>query len=144
MNKTLVAVLGAGALLLAGCGSDDKADVAAATTTPAPITTTKVVTKGEKFATQLKAYGIFPTAEQLPLLIPAATGNCDSLVSMTIPNEQKFDKLTDIAVQLATMQGTTWMQERPAAEAFIRASVEAYCPENEGLLPVSMATKFSP
>lgn len=26
MNKTLVAVLGAGALLLAGCGSDDKAD----------------------------------------------------------------------------------------------------------------------
>lgn len=136
MNKTLVAVLGAGALLLAGCGSDDKADVAAATTTTtAPITTTKVVTKGEKFATQLKAYGIFPTAEQLPLLIPAATGNCDSLVSMTIPNEQKFDKLTDIAVQLATMQGTTWMQERPAAEAFIRASVEAYCPENEGLLP---------
>ncbi|KZL30484.1 hypothetical protein A3852_23135 [Rhodococcus qingshengii] len=26
MNKTFVAVLGAGALLLAGCGSDDKAD----------------------------------------------------------------------------------------------------------------------
>lgn len=136
MNKTLVAVLGAGALLLAGCGSDDKADVAAPTTTAAPITTTKVVTKGEKFATQLKAYGIFPSAEQLPLLIPAATGNCDSLVSMTLPDDQKFEKLTDLAIQIAKMQGTTWLEERAAAEAFIRASVEAYCPENADLLPV--------
>lgn len=135
MNKTLVAVLGAGALLLAGCGSDDKADVAAPTTTATPITTTKVVTKGEKFATQLKAYGIFPTDEQLPTLIPAATSNCDTLVSMKVPDDQKFDKLTDLSVEIAKMQGTKWLQEREAAAVFIRASVEAYCPENEGLLP---------
>lgn len=133
-----VAVLGAGALLLAGCGSDDKTDAAATTTTSAAATTTtKVLTKDEKFTAQLKIYGIFPTADQVPLLIPGAMGNCDTLVSMTVPDDQKFDKLADLAVSIAKMQGKTWLQEKPAAEAYIRASVEAYCPENMGLLPTS-------
>lgn len=103
MNKTFVAfvaVLGAGALLLAGCGSDDKTDAAATTTTSAAATTTtKVLTKDEKFTAQLKIYGIFPTADQVPLLIPGAMGNCDTLVSMTVPDDQKFDKLADLAVE---------------------------------------------
>ncbi|MBP1054543.1 hypothetical protein J6397_30865 [Rhodococcus qingshengii] len=138
MNKTFVAILGAGALLLAGCGNDGKDEVAASTTTSAAVTTTtKVLTKDEKFAAQLKIYGIYPTADQIPLLIPAAIGNCDALVSMTVPDDQKFDKMTELSMQLAKMQGKTWLQERAAAEAFLRASVEAYCPENAALLPAA-------
>ncbi len=110
---------------------------ASTTTSAAATTTTKVLTKNEKFAVQLEVYGIYPTADQVALLIPAANGNCDALVSMTVPDDQKFDEMTELSMQLAKMQGKTWLQERAAAEAFLRASVEAYCPENLALLPTS-------
>lgn len=137
MNKIFVVALGAGALLLAGCGSDGKAEVAASTAASAAATTTEALTKDEKFSAQLNFYGIYPDDDQVPLLTPAANANCDALASMTVPDDQKFAQLTELSMELAAMQGKTWLQEQVAAEGFIRASVEAYCPENLDLLPTS-------
>ena len=138
MNKSFVAVLGACALLFAGCGSVGQVEGASSTTASAvATTTTEVLTKYEKFAAQLRGYGIYPTDDQLPMLVPAANSNCDSLASMTVPDDQKFEKMTELSMQLAKMQGKTWLQERPASEAFLRASVEAYCPELTDLLPAA-------
>ena len=137
MKKIIIGIAASG-LLLAGCGSDGKAEVAASTTTSAAATTTtKALTKDEKFAVQLKVHGILPTADEVQLLIPGAKANCDAFVAMTAPADQKFENMTELTMEIAKAQGKTWLQDKAAAEGYLRASVEAYCPENLGLLPTS-------
>lgn len=137
MNKTLVAVLGAGALLLAGCGSDDEGlqPSAVTSTATASSTTVKILTSDEKFMLRLQANGLFPEPDKVQLLTPAASGYCDQVPMLNLPESQKFDQLVATSMDLGKIQGVDLFEDRPTTESFIRASIESYCPQLGGILP---------
>ncbi|MCJ0899777.1 hypothetical protein MTX38_22125 [Rhodococcus sp. ARC_M13] len=136
MNKTLVAVLGAGALLLAGCGTDHEGLQPAVTNTSAAApTSVKILTSDEKFVLRLQANGLFPAPDKVQLLTPAASGYCDQVPVLNVPESQKFDQLVTTSMDIGRIQGIDLFEDRATTERFVRASIESYCPQLGGILP---------
>ncbi|MDV8007762.1 hypothetical protein [Rhodococcus sp. IEGM 1318] len=137
MNKILVAVLGAGALLLTGCGSDHEGlqPGAVTSTSAAAPTSVKILTSDEKFMLRLQANGMFPAPDKVQLLTPAASGYCDQVPMLNLPDSQKFDQLVTASMDLGEIQGIDLFEDRPTTERFVRASIESYCPQLGGILP---------
>ncbi|AII10377.1 DUF732 domain-containing protein [Rhodococcus opacus] len=133
--KYAVAVASAlGVISLSACGSDDtaapKATPASATAAP---TTTKKLTGDDLFVQELRDGGIFPTANQVPLLTPLARQNCSALASTTLPDNQKFDKMVELSMILG--EGKNIFDNQVTAEAYMKASIAAYCPQYLALIP---------
>jgi hypothetical protein len=123
-----------GVISLSACGSDDSA---APEPTPAPATvaptTTKKLTGDDLFVQKLRDGGIFPTASQVPLLTPLARQNCSALASTTLPDSQKFDKMVELSMILG--EGKNIFDNQVTAEAYMKASIAAYCPQYLALIP---------
>lgn len=123
-----------GVMSLSGCGSDDSAaKEATPTTTTAAPTTTKKLTGDDLFVQKLRDGGIFPTASQVPLLTPLARKNCGALASTTLPDSQKFDKMVELSMILGA--GKNIFDNQVTAEAYMKASIAAYCPQYLALIP---------
>lgn len=123
-----------GVMSLSACGSDESA-VPESTPTPvtAAPTTTKKLTGDDLFVQKLRDGGIFPTASQVPLLTPLARQNCSALASTTLPDSQKFDKMVELSMILG--EGKNIFDNQVTAEAYMKASIAAYCPQYLALIP---------
>lgn len=123
-------------LLLAACGGGDTTTATPRATTEQTTTATHtpLPTRQDTFVAHLREGGIYPTPDQIPLLIPAAVGNCDALRSTTLPDSQKFDKMVELSRILGA--GKNVFDDQSTAEAFMEASIRAYCPEQVPLIPV--------
>lgn len=125
-------------LLLAACGGGEANPVAvepASASSPSPTTASykPLPTRQDAFVEHLRAGGIYPTVDQMPLLIPAAVGNCDALRSTTLPDSQKFDKMVELSRILGA--GKNVFDDQSTAEAFMAASIHAYCSDLVDLIP---------
>ncbi|GAF47197.1 hypothetical protein RW1_038_01190 [Rhodococcus wratislaviensis NBRC 100605] len=123
-----------GVISLSACGSDDSA-APGPTPTPATAapTTTTTLTGDDLFVQKLRDGGIFPTANQVPLLTPLAWQNCSALASTTLPDSQKFDKMVELSMILG--EGKNIFDNQVTAEAYMKASIAAYCPQYLALIP---------
>ncbi|PND49817.1 MULTISPECIES: DUF732 domain-containing protein [Rhodococcus] len=125
-------------LLLAACGGGEATPAAGEPSSPsAPSSTTAsykpLPTRQDAFVKHLRAGGIYPSKDQIPLLIPAAVGNCDALRSTTLPDYQKFDKMVELSRILGA--GKNVFDDQSTAEAFMAASIHAYCSDLVDLIP---------
>ncbi len=133
--KYAVAVATAlGVMSLSACGSDESA---APESTPTPATaaptTTKKLTGDDLFVQKLRDGGIFPTVSQVSLLTPLARQNCSALGNTTLPDSQKFDKMVELSMILG--EGKNIIDNQVTAEAYMKASIAAYCPQYLALIP---------
>jgi hypothetical protein len=135
MRRTAAfAVSIAAGIALAGCGSGTADEPTPTSTAAAVVTSTTVVqTPTDIFTSELRAGGIFPTPSQVPLLIPGAIGNCDVLTSTTLPDSQKYSKMVELARTLG--QGKNIFDLQSTSEKYMNASIRAYCPQFEALIP---------
>ncbi|WP_370185143.1 DUF732 domain-containing protein [Rhodococcus wratislaviensis] len=123
-----------GVISLSACGSDGSAAPASTpTTTTAAPTTTKKLTGDDLFVQKLRDGEIFPTAGQVPLLTPLARQNCSALASTTLPDIQKFDKMVELSMILGA--GKNIFDNQVTADAYMKASITAYCPQCLALIP---------
>lgn len=125
---SIVALCGA----TTACSSEDSAEATTVSSTPAPTTTVKL-TGDDLFVQELRLGGIYPQPSQVPLLTPAANGNCDALASTTLPDSQKFDKMVELSMIIG--KGKNIFENVSTAETFMTASIRAYCPRFENLIP---------
>lgn len=128
---------------VAGCSDEgpesDAAPVTAvsstATSTTRAAATTTARTQSEIFMEELRAGGIFPTPDQLNLLYPSAIGNCDIITSSTLSTETKYAKLVELIRTLG--QGKNIFDAQSTSEAYMNASIRAFCPQYESLIPTA-------
>ncbi|QQZ19488.1 MULTISPECIES: DUF732 domain-containing protein [Rhodococcus] len=133
MKYVVAVAIVLGVMFLSACGSDDSAAPEATPTTTAAPTTTKKLTGDDLFVQELRNGGIFPTTSQVPLLTPLARQTCSALASTTLPDDQKFDKMVELSMILGA--GKNIFDNQVTAEAYMKASIAAYCPQYLALIP---------
>ncbi len=126
-------VAGAACLVMACSGGSNDANKPPApsstTTTSAPTTSAAAPLTGDAlFSRRLATLGIDTEGKDY-LYIPAAHADCDALTQTTLPDDQKFSKIVELSMKLGKFAN------RRSAEDFMKASIEAYCPTFQRLVP---------
>lgn len=152
MQMRIVAAALVGGVLLVGCGgaAESGSPAALATTTTPTTSAVASTTTGAQttarppvssspsaaapltgdalFSRRLATLGIDTEGKDY-LYIPAAHADCDALTQTTLPDDQKFSKIVELSMKLGKFAN------RRSAEDFMKASIEAYCPQFQRLVP---------